>query len=124
MQRLSQNASDPAAQRNRQVNSGRWPWASRAWRRLLHHGIELLTLCIRHPRTVGRIGALLSAAHMRRQLPDPELRRRAWPDYPFGCKRVLLSSDFLPALGRPNVQLVTDRIARMTPQKVWHHLQL
>ncbi|MFF4502777.1 flavin-containing monooxygenase [Streptomyces sp. NPDC001401] len=94
----------------------RWPWARRAWRRLLHHGIELLTLCIRHPRTVGRVGALLSAAHMRRQLPDPELRRKAWPDYPFGCKRVLLSSDFLPALRRPNVELVTDRIARMTPK--------
>ncbi|WP_221268115.1 NAD(P)/FAD-dependent oxidoreductase [Streptomyces sp. TLI_185] len=94
----------------------RRPWARRAWRRLLHHGIELLTLCIRHPRTVGRIGALISAAHMRRQLPDPELRRNAWPDYPFGCKRVLLSSDFLPALRRPNVELVTDPVARMTPE--------
>ena len=94
----------------------RRPWARRVWRRLLYHGIELITLCVRHPRTAGRVGALLSAAHMRRQLPDRELRRRAWPDYPFGCKRVLLSSDFLPALRRPNVQLVTERIARMTPE--------
>ncbi|MFI8232072.1 flavin-containing monooxygenase [Streptomyces sp. NPDC085900] len=94
----------------------RAPWARRLWRRLLFHGIELLTLCIRHPRTVGRVGALLSAAHMRRQLPDPRLRRKVWPDYAFGCKRVLLSSDFLPALGRPDVELVTDRIVRMTPE--------
>ncbi|WP_435228285.1 flavin-containing monooxygenase [Streptomyces sp. Tue6028] len=94
----------------------RLPVARRAWRGLLHHGIELITLCVRHPRTVGRIGAALSAAHMRRQLPDPELRRKAWPDHPFGCKRVLLSSDFLPALRRPNTELVTDRIVRMEPE--------
>ncbi|WP_405871837.1 flavin-containing monooxygenase [Streptomyces sp. NBC_00005] len=94
----------------------RRPWARRAWRRLLHHVIELITLCVRHPRTAGRVGALFSAAHMRRQLPDAELRRKAWPDYPFGCKRVLLSSDFLPALRRPNTELVTDRIVRMTPE--------
>lgn len=92
----------------------RLPWARRLWRRFLYHGIELITLCIRHPRTAGRVGALLSAAHMRRQLPEPELRRKAWPDYPFGCKRVLLSSDFLPALRRRNVELVTDPITRMT----------
>ncbi|MCT9082925.1 flavin-containing monooxygenase [Streptomyces fulvoviolaceus] len=92
------------------------PLARRAWRRLLFHVLELITLCIRHPRTLGRLGTLLSAAHMRRQLPDPALRRKAWPDYPFGCKRVLLSSDFLPALRRPNVELVTSPIARMTPE--------
>ena len=48
---------------------------------------------------------------MRRQLRDPEVRRKVWPDYTFGCKRVLFSSDFLPALQRPNVELVTDAIA-------------
>ncbi len=35
---------------------------------------------------------------MRSQLKDPELRRRVWPDYTFGCKRILFSSSFLPAL--------------------------
>ena len=37
---------------------------------------------------------------MRWQLRDPEVRRKAWPDYTFGCKRVLFSSQFLPALQR------------------------
>ena len=46
---------------------------------------------------------------MRSQLHDPEVRRKAWPDYTFGCKRILFSSDFLPALQRPNVELVTER---------------
>jgi cation diffusion facilitator CzcD-associated flavoprotein CzcO len=52
---------------------------------------------------------------MRSQLKDPEVRRKAWPDYTFGCKRILFSSYFLPALERPNVELVTDSIARVVP---------
>jgi cation diffusion facilitator CzcD-associated flavoprotein CzcO len=77
---------------------------------------ESLTAAIRHPRTAGLLGAARSAAFMRMQLRDPELRRRAWPDYTFGCKRVLFSSYFLPALQRENVELVTDSISRIVPE--------
>jgi cation diffusion facilitator CzcD-associated flavoprotein CzcO len=45
------------------------------------------------------------------QVPDPVLRERLWPTYPLGCKRLIISDDFLPAMARPNVALVTDRIA-------------
>jgi cation diffusion facilitator CzcD-associated flavoprotein CzcO len=76
---------------------------------------ELITAAIRHPRTVGRLAGLRSAAFMRAQLKDPELRRKVWPDYTFGCKRVLFSSSFLPALQRPNVEVVTEPIARVEP---------
>jgi cation diffusion facilitator CzcD-associated flavoprotein CzcO len=55
-----------------------------------------------------------SVRFMREQLPDPELRRRVWPDYTFGCKRVLFSSHYLPTLSRPNVALVTESIAEVT----------
>jgi cation diffusion facilitator CzcD-associated flavoprotein CzcO len=85
-------------------------------RRFIFEYGESLTLMIRHPKTWGRIGRARSAAFMRWQLRDPELRRKVWPDYPFGCKRVLFSSYFLPTLQRPNVELVTDRIVRMTPR--------
>ncbi len=76
---------------------------------------ESLTLMIRHPRTWGRIGHARSAAFMRWQVRDRQLRRKLWPDYTFGCKRVLFSSYYLPALQRPNVELVTDPIVRITP---------
>ncbi len=59
-----------------------------------------------------------SQAFMRHQLRDRELRRRVWPDYPIGCKRVLFSSYYLPALQRPDVQVVTDAIERVTPAGV------
>jgi cation diffusion facilitator CzcD-associated flavoprotein CzcO len=84
-------------------------------RRFVFHYGESLTLMIRHPRTWGRIGRARSAAFMRRQVRDRELRRKLWPDYTFGCKRVLFSSSFLRTLQRPNVELVTDTIARITP---------
>jgi cation diffusion facilitator CzcD-associated flavoprotein CzcO len=55
---------------------------------------------------------------MRGQLKDVGVRRKVWPDYTFGCKRVLFSSTFLPALQRPQVDLVTAPIARITPTGV------
>jgi cation diffusion facilitator CzcD-associated flavoprotein CzcO len=84
-------------------------------RRFMFYYAESLTLMIRHPRTWGRLGHVRSAVFMRWQLKDAELRRKVWPDYTFGCKRVLFSSHFLPALQRPNVELVTDAIVRVTP---------
>jgi len=90
-----------------------------AYRRaFVFHYAEALTASIRHPRTIGRVLALRSAAFMRLQLRDPEVRRKAWPDYTFGCKRVLFSSTYLPALQRPNVELVTEPIARFVPDGV------
>jgi cation diffusion facilitator CzcD-associated flavoprotein CzcO len=84
-------------------------------RRFIFHYGEVLTLMIRHPRSVGRVGKVRSAAFMRRELKDPDLRQRVWPDYTFGCKRVLFSSFFLQALERANVDLITDPIAHITP---------
>jgi cation diffusion facilitator CzcD-associated flavoprotein CzcO len=84
-------------------------------RKFVFQYTESLTLAIRHPRTVGRAVGARSAAFMRSQLQDPQLRARAWPDYTFGCKRILFSSHYLPALERANVELVTDAIARITP---------
>jgi cation diffusion facilitator CzcD-associated flavoprotein CzcO len=83
-------------------------------RRYLFNYCELLTMAIRHPRTIGRVLGLRSRLFMHRQLPDPELRRKVMPDYTFGCKRVLFSSRYLPALARDNVELVTEPLAEVT----------
>ena len=52
--------------------------------------------------------------HLRAQVPDPALRAALTPDYPVGCKRILISDDFYPALLREDVTLVTSPIERMT----------
>lgn len=84
-------------------------------RRFIYEYGESLTRMIRHPRTIGLLGRLRSSLFMRWQIRDRELRRRIWPHYTFGCKRVLFSSTFLPALQRSNVELVSEPIERMTP---------
>jgi cation diffusion facilitator CzcD-associated flavoprotein CzcO len=87
-------------------------------RRFIYQYAETLTCMIRNPRTLGRIGHAWSAAFMRWQLRDPDVRSNAWPDYTFGCKRVLFSSHYLPALQRPDVELVTEPISHMTNSAV------
>ncbi|MEU9670783.1 NAD(P)/FAD-dependent oxidoreductase [Streptomyces bobili] len=50
------------------------------------------------------------------QVPDGALRELLTPDYAFGCKRVLVSDDYYPALGRANVDLVTEPVTRIEPE--------
>lgn len=57
-------------------------------------------------------------ALLRRQVPDPALRARLTPDYPIGCKRILLSNDYLATMARSNVNVVTDGIRRITPDGI------
>jgi len=61
---------------------------------------------------------LLSKVLMRVQVKDPALRRKLTPDFPVGCKRTLLSNDWLRALARPNVEVVTEAIAEITADGV------
>jgi cation diffusion facilitator CzcD-associated flavoprotein CzcO len=53
--------------------------------------------------------------HLRAQVADPALRARLTPDYPIGCKRILVADTYYPALQRPNVDLVTTSIASIVP---------
>jgi len=64
------------------------------------------------------VAVRVAERHLRRQVPDPALRALLTPDYAMGCKRVLLSDDYLPALNRPNVTVVTDGIREIRPDAV------
>jgi cation diffusion facilitator CzcD-associated flavoprotein CzcO len=54
-------------------------------------------------------------SHAKRQVSDDALRHLLTPADRMGCKRVLLSNDFLPSLTRPNVRLMTVPIAGVVP---------
>jgi len=56
--------------------------------------------------------------HLEKQVGDPGLRAKLTPDYTIGCKRVLISNDYYPALQRENVSLETIGIAAVTPTGV------
>ena len=60
----------------------------------------------------------LARKHLEAQVPDPELRARLTPNYTIGCKRILLSDDFYPALSQPNVALETQSIHEIRAHSV------
>ncbi len=60
------------------------------------------------PRAEKQLGIF-----MKHHIKDKALRAKLAPDYPAGCKRILLSYDYYPALTRPNVEVVTEPIARI-----------
>jgi cation diffusion facilitator CzcD-associated flavoprotein CzcO len=60
----------------------------------------------------------IAIAHLARQVRDPELRARLTPDYAVGCKRILISSDFYPALQQPNVTVVTAGIREIRERSI------
>jgi len=70
-----------------------------------------------HERAM-RPAAAAARWHLRRQVPDAVLREKLTPHYRMGCKRILLSSDWYPALSSPGVEVVTSGVARVTPDGI------
>jgi cation diffusion facilitator CzcD-associated flavoprotein CzcO len=68
------------------------------------------------PKALAELEAQVLAAI--EVVEDPELRRKLVPQHPFGCKRPLLSNDYYAAFNRPNLELVTEGIERITEDAV------
>lgn len=64
---------------------------------------------VRRPRLL-KAAEEVARTNMRRSIKDPELRRKLTPDYTIGCKRILLSNDYYPALARPGTELVASAL--------------
>ncbi|MET9065785.1 flavin-containing monooxygenase [Streptosporangium sandarakinum] len=93
----------------------RVPFLQRGYREWFYRYTE----GVLHPALSGGWSADLvrkrALAHLRARVPDPELRARLTPDYPVGCRRIVIDSGFYPALTRPDVDVVTDPIVRVAP---------
>jgi cation diffusion facilitator CzcD-associated flavoprotein CzcO len=101
--------------------------------RLLHRRLPLGQKMIRgavfwllEARGVGfavspRLMVLLERSarrHLEKQVRDPDLRAKLTPHYQIGCKRILISNDFYPAVTQPNVELVTDQVVEIRESTV------
>lgn len=51
--------------------------------------------------------------HLARQVPDPVLKAKLTPQYMMGCKRILLSNDFYPALTQSNIDVLSEHICEV-----------
>lgn len=94
------------------------PAAQRLYRRFIYWFLESRVLgFVIQPRLL-RLAEFGGRLHIRRQIKDPGLRRKVTPDFRLGCKRVLISNDYYPALDQANVEVVTDGIERISEQGV------
>ena len=90
------------------------PFTQRLFRWLLYWRLEARALAfVVFPR-LTRIIEWQGRWNIHRGIPDPGLRLKVVPSFPAGCKRVLLSDDYYPALHRSNVHLVTRKIREIT----------
>jgi cation diffusion facilitator CzcD-associated flavoprotein CzcO len=90
--------------------------------RLMRGGIyaarEVLVVgFVKHPRLM-KVVERVARKHMERQIPDPELRAKVTPDYTIGCKRILPSNRWYRALGKPNVELVTEGVSEVRARSI------
>ena len=76
---------------------------------------EFWTSAVLGNRVVDAGFRATAAALRATQVKDRTLRAKLAPDYPMGCKRVLFSSDYYPAMAAPNVRLETTGIDAITP---------
>jgi cation diffusion facilitator CzcD-associated flavoprotein CzcO len=93
------------------------PAAQLVMRAGIYWARESFVVGFRHQRVMAW-GERLALRHLHRQVRDPGLRRKLTPGYRMGCKRVLISNDYLPSLTRPNVEVVTDAIAEVRPRSI------
>ncbi|MBF6455412.1 flavin-containing monooxygenase [Nocardia cyriacigeorgica] len=81
-------------------------------------GHESVALGVVWTSPLTRVVEQVSLLHLRTQVRDPWLRRQLTPEFKAGCKRLLMSNDYYPALQADNCQLITWPIVRIVPEGI------
>lgn len=92
----------------------RFPFVRRLHRAQIYAMFEMKWLVLRPGSRSARSMQRKASDHLEQQIADAKLRAALRPDYPIGCKRMLMSNDYYPALLRDNVELVTTPIDHVT----------
>lgn len=106
----------PTSERRRTLYR-RYPALQRLSRQWIFGVAEVRFLTFSNER-FRRLAEELGRKHLAAQVPDPALRAKLTPNYRLGCKRVLVSDDYYPAMTQPNVDLVTERICEVRGSRV------
>src|SRR5690606_30320746 len=94
------------------------PALQKLQRALIYARNEALVSGFLKPRRMAVVERI-AHAYLHRVFADrPDLEAKVTPDFTIGCKRILMSNDYYPALKRPGVDVVTEKIVRITPDAV------
>lgn len=90
------------------------PGLQRAYRSAIYWGRETYVPAFTVDARIALPAKKAALANLRKAVADPELRERLTPTFELGCKRVLISNRYYPAVASDNVELVTDPITRVS----------
>ena len=93
----------------------RFPILQRLDRASIFYFQELGAAAMTRHRWLLRLFRAAGRRQIKSAIEDPELRRKVTPTDEIGCKRIMLTDDWYPTLVKPNVELIADRIAEITP---------
>jgi cation diffusion facilitator CzcD-associated flavoprotein CzcO len=93
------------------------PLVQRTVRTLIYWGRESWVMGFQRPN-IMRFPEKQARRFLAKQVPDKTLRKKLRPDFRLGCKRVLMSNDYYPALTQSNVHVETDRIVEVLPHAI------
>ena len=96
----------------------RFPRAQRTFREGIYWALESRVLAfVINPRLMA-IAKREALQHIRKQIRDPELRKKVTPDYTIGCKRILMSDEYYPALDASNADVITTGIKEIRANSI------
>ena len=95
----------------------RFPLAQKAVRSAIYWGREGFIPFFTNER-LANVPKGISLKHLKAQVQDPVLRARLTPDYAVGCKRILISNEYYPALQRDNVEVITSGIREIREHSI------
>jgi cation diffusion facilitator CzcD-associated flavoprotein CzcO len=111
------HSNRPISTRERRLYRA-FPALQRLVRSGIYAGREMLVLgFVKDPRLM-KVVEQLARKHIEHQISDPELREKVTPDYTIGCKRILPSNRWYRALGKPNVELVTEGVSEVRARSI------
>ncbi|MDX6215775.1 MAG: hypothetical protein QOG99_1359, partial [Frankiales bacterium] len=111
--RIDKEISDARKSAYRRV-----PGLQRLVRALVYTRTEIPLIGFRYDRRILKLGEKMGRKLLEAQVSDPVLREKLRPHFDLGCKRVLLSNHYYPALAADNADVVTDRIVQVVPRGV------
>ena len=96
----------------------RFPGTQRLGRRLTWTVTEQFNKALIEDTWLKKVVRAAWSAQLHLQVRDPDLRAKLVPDYALGCKRVLFSNRWYPALAQPHVEVVTEPVVEVLPHGV------
>lgn len=94
------------------------PFTQAMYRGLIYWFNELRGLAFLGNEKFNQKAKEIALKHLNNAIKDPKLRENLTPNYKIGCKRILISNDYYPAIARPNVDVITQGIAEVKENSI------